>query len=47
MRGDELLVQADVRVAFIFGRAGEADPEAIADRDEGRSGRSGRLSITF
>jgi acyl-CoA thioester hydrolase len=39
MRGDELLVQADVRVAFISG--------AAADRDEGGSGRGERLTASF
>ena len=30
-RGEEVLVEAQVRVAFVSGRTGEADPEAAAD----------------
>ena len=34
-RGDEVLVKAEVRVAFISERQGEADPEIAAAVDEG------------
>ena len=43
MRGDELLVEAHVRVAFISRRPGAADPETAAHRHEGRPGRGAGL----
>ncbi len=36
-RGEEVLVKAEVRVAFISGGQGAADPEIAAAADEGRS----------
>ena len=45
MRGDELLVEAHVRVAFISRRPGAADPETAAHRHEGRPGRGAELNF--
>ena len=44
MRGDELLVEAHVRVAFISRRPGAADPKTAAHRHEGRPGRGAELN---
>ena len=44
-RGADVLVKAEVRVAFICDGKGAADPEGVAGPDEGRSGmRIGRLA---
>ncbi len=40
MRGEELLIEARVQVAFVSRRPRAADSQAVADRNEGRSGQA-------
>ena len=46
MRGDELLVEAHVQVAFVSGGRARPIPKPLRDRDEGRSRKSGGGALT-